>query len=149
VTHKQSLERSRANEGEHADIHPYQIFRPHFLGFSLERHKHHARKLSRQMRNNTNSWTIAGEITGATTDCAYWLNGRGNGARYDATYTGFTTKYGSCEGLEVGSVQKMSAEQKKNVGEFSKAQFTAYDKADGWIFWTCEYRAAFVMETYY
>jgi len=145
VIRNQLFEGSQLTKVCTADIHPYQIFRPHFLGFSLERHKHHARKLSRQMRNNTNSWTIAGEITGATTDCAYWLNGRGNGARYDATYTGFTTKYGSCDGLQVGSVQQMSSEQKMTVGEFAKAQFTAYDKADGWIFWTCRCRDAYVV----
>lgn len=29
-----------------------------------------------------NKWTISGEWTGAQTDCALWLNGRGVGARY-------------------------------------------------------------------
>lgn len=83
------------------------------------------------------AWTIVGEFTGAMTDCALWLNGRNNGARYDGTYKG-SEYIGSCDGLSSGTVDGLSAEQKSSIGAFIKAQQTAFEDAEGWIFWTCE-----------
>ena len=121
----------------HADFHSYQIFKPHFIEMSLAEHKGHANKLGGLMQENP-SWTINGEFTGAMTDCARWLNGRGEGARYDNTYEGQNRYYGSCNGLTSGTVDGWSKEYKANVTAFIKAQTTAFEKADGWIYWTCK-----------
>ncbi len=88
-----------------------------------------------------NKWTIAGEWTGAMTDCAKWLNGRGVGARYDGTYEG-SYYIGSCDGYSTGTVAGLSSEAKQNIGSFIQAQMTAYEKAAGWIFWTWKTESA-------
>jgi glucan 1,3-beta-glucosidase len=40
---------------------------------------------------------MVGEWSLASTDCAFWLNGRGVGARYDGTYP-YSPRVGSCQG---------------------------------------------------
>ena len=79
--------------------------------------------------------TIAGEWTGAMTDCAKWLNGRGVGARYDGSYEG-TYFIGSCDGKSTGTVAGLNQEDKNGIAAFIQAQIVGYEKADGWIFWT-------------
>lgn len=79
-----------------------------------------------------------GEWTGAQTDCAKWLNGRGIGARYDGTYQkdGQGSYYiGDCNRKYEGSVEGLSSEEKQNIKSFIGAQMAAYEKASGWIFW--------------
>ncbi|CAD0052013.1 unnamed protein product [Aureobasidium pullulans] len=86
-----------------------------------------------------NKWTIAGEWTGALSDCAKYLNGRGVGARYDGTYNynGQSSYYiGSCDGKYTGSVSGLDSTYRDNIGKFIEAQLDAYEKAAGWIFWT-------------
>lgn len=61
------------------------------------------------------------------------------GARYDGTYPN-STYIGSCDGLTSGTVEKLSSEQKSTIKTFITAQMTAWEKADGWIFWACEFR---------
>ncbi|ORX68047.1 glycoside hydrolase [Linderina pennispora] len=63
--------------------------------------------------------TIVGEFSMATTDCAGWLNGFQRGSRWDGTYLRSTpiASGGSCAGQE------------------DIAQFQAYEKASGWVFW--------------
>ena len=78
----------------------------------------------------TDKWTVVGEWTGAQTDCAKWLNGRGKGARYDGTFPG-SRKVGSCEGKFVGSVQGLSGDDKGNLGHFIEAQLDAYEQHTG------------------
>ena len=46
--------------------------------------------------NRNQLWTIVGEWTPAMTDCAKYLNGRGNGARYDGSIGPGAPSYGSC-----------------------------------------------------
>jgi glucan 1,3-beta-glucosidase len=92
-----------------------------------------------QQMSTNNKWTISGEWSGALTDCAKWLNGRGIGARYDGTYNkgGQGSSYiGSCDGKYTGSVQGLSDADRANIKRFIEAQFVAFEKADGWIFWT-------------
>jgi len=74
-----------------------------------------------------------------------WLNGRGIGARYDGTYNkgGQGSSYiGSCDGKYTGSVQGLSDADRSNIKRFIEAQFVAYEKADGWIFWTWKTESA-------
>lgn len=84
---------------------------------------------------STGKWTISGEWTGGITDCAKWLNGKGKGARYDGSFND-APKVGSCDGKSTGTVAGLSSDDKNNVGRFIEAQLDAYEKANGWIFWT-------------
>lgn len=80
---------------------------------------------------------IVGEFSGAMTDCAKWLNGRGRGARYDGTYDG-SPYIGSCAGLSTGTVAGLSSTMKANIGKFAQAQMSQYTRyGGGWIWWTC------------
>ena len=50
--------------------------------------------------NQHDLWTVLGEWSTATTDCAQWLNGRGVGARWDGTWLSNNNQvFGSCTGL--------------------------------------------------
>ena len=49
--------------------------------------------------DSSNLWTVLGEWSAASTDCAKWLNGRNVGARWDGTYDGSGNALGSCDGL--------------------------------------------------
>ena len=82
---------------------------------------------------------MSGEWSNAITDCAKWLNGRGVGARYDGTfsYNGQTSQHiGSCDGKRSGGVARLGAADRANIKRFINAQMTAFEKAEGWIFWT-------------
>jgi glucan 1,3-beta-glucosidase len=81
----------------------------------------------------TDKWVVVGEWSGAMTDCAYWLNGRGTGARYDGTLPG-SWYVGSCQGKsDIGSWEDW---YKDDVRGFIEAQLQAYEsQTQGWIFW--------------
>lgn len=77
---------------------------------------------------------------------AYWLNGRGVGARWDGTfnYEGQGSYHiGSCDGARRrGSMDQIQGQDRANLRDFINAQMVAYDKADGWIFWTWKTESA-------
>jgi len=79
-------------------------------------------------------WTIVGEWTPAHTDCAKYLNGRGNGARFDGSFAG-STRVGSCTGF-TGKASTFSASYKTFLRQFWEAQVISYEKGQGWIQWT-------------
>lgn len=62
------------------DTHHYEVFSSGELNVSPSEHISTACGFGGSMATN-NKWTIAGEWSGAFTDCAQWLNGRGVGAR--------------------------------------------------------------------
>jgi len=126
------------------DTHHYEVFDSGALQMSPDEHVGTACGFGSQMASN-NKWTIAGEWSGALTDCAKWLNGRGIGARYDGTYNkgGQGSSYiGSCDGKYTGSVQGLSSADRTNIKRYIEAQFVAFEKADGWIFWTWKTESA-------
>jgi glucan 1,3-beta-glucosidase len=116
------------------DTHHYEIFDNGQVSQSPADHIRMACDFGNQMAS-TGKWTIAGEWTGAITDCAKWLNGKDKGARYDGTFGG-GSKYGDCAGKYSGSVASLSEADKNNIGRFIEAQLDAYEKATGWVFWT-------------
>jgi len=116
------------------DTHHYEIFDTGSLQMSSSDHVGTACGFGGQMASS-NKWTIAGEWTGAQTDCAKWLNGKDKGARYDGTFDG-ATYVGSCNGKSSGTVGGLFSEDKSNIGHFIEAQLDAYEMATGWIFWT-------------
>ena len=77
---------------------------------------------------------------------AYWLNGRGVGARWDGTYNyaGQGSSYmGSCDGPKrSGTAEQIQGADRANLQRFINAQMAAYEKANGWIFWTWKTEAA-------
>ena len=82
--------------------HEYQIFSTVELSRSEEEHVQFACQNTLPTLADfaaSNMWTVTGEWTSATTDCAVWLNGRGVGARWDGSIGEGTTALGSCEGL--------------------------------------------------
>jgi glucan 1,3-beta-glucosidase len=120
------------------DTHHYEVFSSGELQRSPQDHVSSACAFGGQMAS-TDKITIAGEWSGALTDCAKYLNGRGVGARYDGTfnYNGQGSYYiGNCDGKSVGTVAGLSDADKSNIKNFINAQIAAYEKADGWIFWT-------------
>lgn len=119
------------------DTHHYEIFDSSSLQLGIDDHVSTACAFGSSMSTN-NKWTISGEWTGAMTDCAKWLNGRGVGARYDGTYyyNGQGSSYiGDCAGKFTGTVAGFGEADHNNIGTFINAQIAAYEKADGWIFW--------------
>lgn len=123
------------------DTHHYEVFDTGSLSLSQPSgHVSSACAFGASMATDT-KWTISGEWTGAMTDCALWLNGRGVGARYDGSYSG-TTAIGSCEGLSNSTVADMPAGYAQNERMFIEAQMDAYEEAAGWIWWTWKTESA-------
>jgi glucan 1,3-beta-glucosidase len=108
------------------DTHHYEIFDSTELGFSIDQHVQAACAFGRNQASKTDKWTIVGEWTGALTDCAKYLNGRGVGSRYT----------GDCSGKSQGSVAALSATDKANIRRYIEAQLDAFEMKTGWIFWT-------------
>jgi len=125
------------------DTHHYEVFDSGSLQMGIDDHVSTACAFGASMATN-NKWTIAGEWTGATTDCAQWLNGRGIGARYDGTYSinGGSSYIGSCDGKYSGTVAGLGEADRNNIKTFMTAQMAAFEKADGWIQWAWKNEAA-------
>jgi glucan 1,3-beta-glucosidase len=62
------------------DTHHYEVFSSGELAVSPQDHYNRACGFGSSLTGN-NKWTVTGEWSGAFTDCAKWLNGRGVGAR--------------------------------------------------------------------
>ncbi|MCJ1309371.1 exo-1,3-beta-glucanase [Agyrium rufum] len=122
------------------DTHQYQIFDQGQVSQSPSEHVASACGLGAKVAS-TDKWTVVGEWTGAQTDCAKWLNGRGKGARYDGSFSG-SSYVGSCDGKYTGTVADLSSDDKKNIRSFIEAQLDAYEKHTGWIFWTWKTESA-------
>lgn len=67
-------------------------------------------------------WTIVGEWSLASTDCAKYLNGRGVGSRYDGTYPG-SYYVGTCSSF-TGSGANFGSDYKAFLRRFWEAQVT-------------------------
>ncbi|AAW43031.2 glucan 1,3-beta-glucosidase, putative [Cryptococcus deneoformans JEC21] len=88
--------------------------------------------------SNNVHWTIVGEFVPANTDCAYWLNGRGVGSRYDNTLnTSAALQYpGNCDGKTGADPSKFSAEYVEYLAKSFETQTWVYEQASGWVMWT-------------
>jgi len=126
------------------DTHHYEVFDSGELELGVDEHVSSVCSYGGQMAD-TGKWTISGEWTGAMTDCAKYLNGRGIGARYDGTFSkeGQSSYYiGSCKGKAEGTVEDLSQEDKDSISKYIGAQMAAYEKANGWVFWTWKTESA-------
>lgn len=120
------------------DTHQYQVFDPNLLAMNINQHVDTVCKLGSDTLVKDDKWTVVGEWTGALTDCAKYLNGKGIGARYDGTYPG-SSYIGSCKGKTQGTVVSNKAETRR----FIEAQLEVFERdANGWLFWTWKTEAA-------
>ncbi|KAF2151741.1 glycoside hydrolase family 5 protein, partial [Myriangium duriaei CBS 260.36] len=125
-------------DGMLTDTHHYEIFDNGQLAMSPADHNKAACAFGAQMASNSRP-TIAGEFSGALTDCAQSLNGRGVGARYDGSYqvgSSGSSYIGDCARKTSGKTADLSADEKSNIAAFINAQLSAFEKKSGWIYWT-------------
>ncbi|PPR05615.1 hypothetical protein CVT26_009136, partial [Gymnopilus dilepis] len=79
-------------------------------------------------------WTVVGEWTTASTDCANGINGRYVGSRYDGTYPG-SARVSSCTGL-TGNASTFNEGYKTFLRQFWEAQVQTYEAgSQGWLQW--------------
>ncbi len=94
-------------------------------------------KASYAARNLDSMPQILGEFSPAFTDCAVWLNGRGQGARYDGTYEGTKIYKGDCKSKRVPASQ-MTASYKRLLARYWQIQREGErrtQRASAMIFW--------------
>lgn len=93
---------------------------------------------------NSTHPTIIGEWSGALTDCAKYLNGRNEGARFENKYRQTSGANGTCPKGE-NSFEEFENDKslKKNTTEFLAEQVKVYsDKTNGFHFWTWKTESA-------
>lgn len=106
-------------QGVAMDTHIYQIFSQSDVEMSQQQHISAACAEASNL-GPFDLWTIVGEWTPASTDCAKYLNGRGIGARYDGSFPG-STRVGSCTGL-TGPASSFSSSYKTFLRQYWEAQ---------------------------
>jgi glucan 1,3-beta-glucosidase len=106
------------------------------------------------------SWgpTICGEFSQADTDCAQYLNDVGQGARWTGTFntgnsstdvltpqcaTSGNSKSPTCScTLADADPSAFSSDYKKLLQTYAEAQFSAFESAWGWFYWTWQTESA-------
>ncbi|PAV16045.1 glycoside hydrolase family 5 [Pyrrhoderma noxium] len=125
-------------QGVMIDYHEYQIFSVDELTRSEDEHISFACSLIPDLvdYSQSNLWTVVGEWSTATTDCAQWLNGRGIGARWDGTYfpNSATPVLGSCEGL-TGDSANFSKSYIEFLRKYWEVQVDIGEAVQGWVYW--------------
>ncbi|GLB40440.1 putative brix [Lyophyllum shimeji] len=125
-------------QGVIMDFHEYQIFSDPELDRSFDEHLAFACTYSDNLSayQGSNIWTIIGEWSNAVTDCARWLNGRGVGARWDATWFPPNSRYhGSCTNF-TGSYSGFPSAYKTFLRKYWEVQVEIGEHVSGWVFWT-------------
>ena len=117
------------------DTHHYQVFDSGSLAMDINGHVGTVCALGSDHYDRSDKWAIGGEWSGALTDCAKYLNGKGLGARWDGTFAG-SSPIGSCDGKRTGTVAALPAEDRDNIRRFIEAQIEVFEQKNGWLFWT-------------
>lgn len=115
------------------DNHHYEVFDINLLRMSVDDHVRSVCDFGRTQLAPATKPVVVGEWTGAMTDCARYLNGRGVGARYDGAMGGESV--GDCGPFIQGSVSDLSPDDQKNMRRFIEAQLDAWEMKSGWLFW--------------
>ncbi|EGW33121.1 uncharacterized protein SPAPADRAFT_136644 [Spathaspora passalidarum NRRL Y-27907] len=111
------------------DHHFYEVFTDWQLKLDLKGHLENVRDQGEKL-SRTKHRSIVGEFSGALTDCAPYLNGIGNGARWDGTF--LLEARGTCYGRD----DPNNLTFKNETMMFLREQFYTYEtKGGGWIFW--------------
>ncbi|KIJ53493.1 glycoside hydrolase family 5 protein [Sphaerobolus stellatus SS14] len=121
-------------QGVMMDTHIYQMFSDADVALSQSGHIASACGQASSLTSFKTLWTVVGEWTTASTDCAPNLNGRGVGSRFDGSFSG-ETPVGSCTGL-TGSASSFSSSYKTFMRQYFEAQTSTYELNQGWIYWT-------------
>lgn len=115
------------------DTHHYEVFDINQLRMDPDEHVSSACDFGHEQLAISTKPVVVGEWTGAMTDCARYLNGRGVGARYDGTMGG--EKIADCGPHLRGSVSGLPAADQDSIRRFVEAQLDAYELKSGWLFW--------------
>ena len=122
------------------DHHEYQVFTNDLVAMSYAEHQQLVCSNVKNYGWNTDHWIVVGEWTGALTDCASSLNGRGVGARYDGTYP-HSTRVGSCD--FANDITKWSAQQRQQTTDYIEQQISVFEQfTKGWVFWNFKTESA-------
>lgn len=116
------------------DNHHYEVFEDDLLNQDINGHVQSVCSHGSSLQA-VDKWTFVGEWSGATTDCAKYLNGKGIGARYDGTKAD-SNKIGDCGVKAAGNVADLAPNEKEDIRRFIEAELDAWEMKDGWIFWT-------------
>lgn len=111
------------------DHHQYTVFNNDIYKSHTERLQEYCGLRSSISSANNKHYLLVGEWTVAPTDCAKYLNGRGKGARYDGSISGFTSQ-GSCS-KKTGSGDKFSSTYKQQLKELFDTQRNVYETGVG------------------
>ena len=115
------------------DDHYYQIFTDDYVAMSTEDHINSVCSALASLYSGHDKWLVTGEMTAALDDCAYWVNGRGIGARYDGTYSG-STYVGDCSLRNTSS--NWSADFQQQTRAYLERQINVMEQLNqGWVFW--------------
>ncbi|EPQ32365.1 uncharacterized protein PFL1_00561 [Pseudozyma flocculosa PF-1] len=118
------------------DTHIYTVFSPAENAMSKsQRLATICGKIDSLKASQPNLYTVVGEWTTATTDCAGELNGRFVGARYDGSYGGDSYYIGDCS-KRTGDGSSFSQVYKNYLRDMFETQISVYERASGWIYWT-------------
>lgn len=116
------------------DHHEYQVFTPGLVAMSPWEHRQQVCNAA-ESYNGADKWTFVGEWSGAMTDCATYLNGKGIGARYNGQHPDMQTKVG--EGCTFhNDINQWPQYYKDDTRGYIEAQIAAFErKTQGWIWW--------------
>ncbi|KAK8208528.1 glucan 1,3-beta-glucosidase precursor [Phyllosticta capitalensis] len=121
------------------DHHEYQVFENDVVAFSRKEHRNQVCKRNYRWLGS-DKWTIVGEWTAAMTDCAYWVNGVGKGARYDGTFPD-SKKIGDCAPYN-GDISKWDQSLRDDTRRYIETQLDQFELTNGWVFWTLKTESA-------
>lgn len=116
------------------DTHHYHMFDTGLLAMDIDSHINAVCQFGHQHLEASDKPVIVGEWTGALTDCAKYLNGKGKGVRYDGTFP--SDKIGDCTNKATGSVADLPEGERADMRRFIEAQLSAFELKSGWVFWT-------------
>lgn len=117
------------------DDHNYQSFGPMFNGWATQSngwdlHINSTCSSGNQTYSDAPLWTFVGEFSLATTDCTKWLLGIGR----SPTLTGWNrTDLCDYYSREAAYIDR---DHRDFLARFAAAQMDAFEKANGWMFWT-------------
>ncbi|KAH8657940.1 glycoside hydrolase superfamily [Xylariales sp. PMI_506] len=137
------------------DVHEYTVFDPYLIGL-----KHGAKMsfacdtygttLTASMAGGSKGFgpTMVGEWSQADTDCERYLNGVGNGARWNGTFSGVTspscpTKDSQCScDLANADPSTFSDAYIAFLQDWAAAQMSVFEESWGWFYWTWKTESA-------
>ncbi|KAE9962993.1 hypothetical protein BLS_009810 [Venturia inaequalis] len=125
------------------DVHEYTLFDPNTIGFKhTERVAFACNTFTSAIAASPNP-AMVGEWSQADTDCARWLNGVGNGARWNGSFVGVdepgcATKDSQCNcDMANADPSTYTADYKRFLQQWAEAQMYTFEKSSwGWFYWT-------------